>query len=241
MYEVPGNIVNRNLMNNKFNLNLLLTAIFLLTLFLPATSQGIVEKSKDKVIISGIPYFVHQVKKGETAYSISKAYGITVEELTRENPPALYGIREGQALRIPVREVTERTETESKPVRQRRDESKFIYHKIQSGETVYSLSRMYDVPEHEIISSNSGIDITRLPVGAEIAVPRREFMNERQEFAIQEANYIFHKVIRGESLASIAEKYGLTVRELRKENRNVRFPQVGDYIRIPVANQLNRR
>ena len=44
----------------------------------------------------------------------------------------------------------------------------------------------------------------------------------------------YHKVVKGESLSSIAEKYGLTVRELRKENRDFRFPQVGDYVRVPV-------
>src|SRR5450759_4385453 len=68
--------------------------------------QVVVERSKDKVIISGVPYYIHIVKKGETAYSISRAYGITVEELTRENPPAVYGVNEGQALRIPVKPVT---------------------------------------------------------------------------------------------------------------------------------------
>jgi hypothetical protein len=34
-------------------------------------------------------------------------------------------------------------------------------------------------------------------------------------------------------MASIAHQYGLTVRELRRENRDMRFPQVGDYLRIP--------
>jgi hypothetical protein len=60
-------------------------------------------------------------------------------------------------------------------------------------------------------------------------------MINKQDFAIQDQKYIFHKVVRGESLSSIADKYGLTVRELRRENRDVRFPQVGDYLRIPVA------
>ncbi len=59
-------------------------------------------------------------------------------------------------------------------------------------------------------------------------------MTEREEFAVQDSDYIFHKVVQGESLASIADKYGLSVRDLRKENRNIRFPQVGDYLRIPV-------
>lgn len=214
---------------------IVVTAVIMMTATLPVLTQVVVERSKEKIVISGKPYYVHQVKKGETAYSISKAYGISVEELTRENPPAVYGVNEGQALRIPVREIPENTVAQSKSVQPRRDETKFIYHKLQPGETVYSLSKLYGISENDIVLANQGIDITRLAVGAEIAVPKREFMNERQEFAVQVQNYIFHKVERGESLASIADKYGLTVRELRKENRNVRFPQVGDYLRIPVT------
>ena len=34
-------------------------------------------------------------------------------------------------------------------------------------------------------------------------------------------------------MSSIARQYGMTVRELRRENRDIRFPQVGDYLRIP--------
>jgi LysM repeat protein len=209
-----------------------LTWIFLLTVPV-VNSQVAVERSKDKVIISGTPYYIHLVKKGETAYSISKAYGVTVSELTKENPPAVYGVNEGQALRIPVREVKD-VATEEKPVRSRKDETRFIYHKLQPGETVYALSRLYGISENDIVIANPGIEISRLPVGAEIAVPRKEFMTERQEFAVQDSTYVFHKVIRGESLTSIAEHYGIPVRELRRENRNIRFPQVGDYLRIPV-------
>lgn len=206
----------------------------MLLLTLPVlNSQVIVERSKDKVIISGTPYYIHQVKKGETAYSISKAYGITVSELTKENPPAVYGVNEGQSLRIPLKEVSE-TPSQGKPVKSQRDETRFVYHKLQPGETVYALSHLYGVSENEIVIANPGIEISRLPVGAEIAVPRREFMTERQEFAVKDSSYIFHKVIKGESLATIAERYDISVKELRKENRNIRFPQVGDYLRIPV-------
>jgi LysM repeat protein len=199
-------------------------------------SQVAVERSTDKVIISGIPYYVHLVKKGETAYSISRAYGITVEELTKENPPAVYGVNEGQALRIPIIPVVEESPSTSLPVKKQRDESKFIYHDLKPGETVYFLSKAYGVSENEIIQSNPGIDINKLPVGSEIAVPRREFMSDRQKFDDQEKKYIYHKVLKGESLSSIAEKYGLTVRQLRKENRDLRFPQVGDFVRISGVN-----
>ena len=235
MQEVSVCIVKSMAMNIRIIISALLTSVIFLILTLQTDAQVVVERSKDKVIISGTPYYIHQVKKGETSYSISKAYGITVEELTKENPPAIYGINEGQSLRIPVREMTDDSPSQPAPKHLRRDETKYFYHKLQPGETIYSLSKLYGVSENDIISSNPKIDITKLSVGAEIAVPRKEFMTERQEFAVQDSKYIFHKVKRGESLSSIADIYGLSVKELRKENRNIRFPQVGDYLRIPVV------
>lgn len=210
--------------------------LMFLAIGLQTAAQVVVERSKDKAIISGTAYYMHQVKKGETAYSISRAYGISVEELTRENPPALYGINEGQLLRIPVREdIPETRPDDDIRTQSQRDESLYIYHTLKPGETVYALSRLYGVSENDIISANPGIDITELPVGAEIAVPRREFKTASNEFQeVQRKDRLFHKVVRGESLSSIAEQYGVTLRELRRENRDIRFPQVGDYLRIPV-------
>lgn len=217
-------------------IKVLLVFIFLLICSNPVDSQVVVERSKNKVVISGVSYFIHQVKKGETAYSIARAYGITVEDLTRQNPPAVYGVNEGQTLRIPVEMVND-----SKPlvnqmvVNKVHDDTKFIYHILKPGETVYSLSKSFGVSENEIIQSNPWIDITKLSVGVELAIPRREFMNDQQKFDVQASKYVFHKVLEGETLSSIAKQYGLSVRQLRKENRDLRFPQVGDFVRIPVA------
>ncbi len=215
---------------NRINVLLILISLLFCNTII---SQVAVERSKDKVIISGIAYYVHQVKKGETAYSIAKAYGVTVEDLDRENPPAVYGINEGQTLRIPVKMVTDIKPVETVTTKSDRDESRFVYHSLKPGETIYSLSKLYGVSENEIIQSNPGIDINKLTVGIEIAVPKREFMSSRQKFDDQENNYTYHKVLMGETLSSIARQYGLTVRQLRKENRDLRFPQVGDFVRIP--------
>ena len=213
---------------------LIILAILLIVYNDSAYSQVVVEKSKDKVIISGVPYYIHQVKKGETAYSISKAYGISVEDIAKENPSAVYGVKEGQSLRIPVKQISaEQANTGVPPRNQQLDESKFIYHNLQRGETVYSLSKSFGVSENEIIQSNPGIDINKLSIGSLIAIPRKEFMTDRQKFDDQGKKYIYHKVLKGESLSSIARLYGFTVRELRKENRDLRFPQVGDYVKVP--------
>jgi LysM repeat protein len=124
-------------MNFNFGLKGFLASMILLLAAASQTgAQVVVEKSTDKVIISGTPYYIHLVRKGETAYSISKAYGVTVEELTKENPPAVYGINEGQALRIPVREVSDNLPSQSITPKTRRDETRYIYHKLQPGQTV---------------------------------------------------------------------------------------------------------
>lgn len=220
------------------NLKALVFLISILIFANTAYSQVHIERSKEKIIISGIAYYIHQVKKGEFPYSIAKAYGITVEELTRENPPALYGTKEGQTLRIPVSLVTDSKSSDPVTVKKHHDDTKFIYHIIKPGETVYSLSKLYGVSDYDIVASNQGIDITKISVGAEIAIPKREFMSNQQKFDDQENKYSYHKVLMGESLSSIAKQYGLTLRQLKRENRDLRFPQVGDFVRIPGTKKI---
>ncbi len=230
-------------------INILKKSLFIVVILLIFShngwSQVMVERSKDKVVISGVAYYIHQVKKGETAYSISKAYGMTVEELTKENPPAVYGTKTGQTLRIPVKSVSDTPVSTADDTKNKHDDAKFTYHILKPGETIYFLSRTYDVSENEIVESNPGIDITKLSVGMEIAIPRKDFMSSQQKFndsakkqaknKPQEKGYIYHQVESGESLSSIAEKYGISLRELRRANRDLRFPQVGDFVKVPGA------
>ncbi|HOW42014.1 MAG TPA: LysM peptidoglycan-binding domain-containing protein, partial [Bacteroidales bacterium] len=215
----------------KFASILLLTAIFS-----GLTAQVVVERSSNKTVISGVSYYIHVVKKGETAYSVSRAYGIKVEELVKENPAALYGLNEGQTLKIAEKSVTEAdSKTAPVPEKKKHDETNFVYHTLNPGETIYYLSKLYGVSENEIMQSNQGLDINKLSVGTEIAIPRRKFMNDIQKFDIPDKKYIYHKVQKSESLASIAQIYKIAVKDLRKENRDLRFPQPGDYIRVPAA------
>jgi LysM repeat protein len=235
----------------------LLIIIILIAFNINSYPQVVVERSKEKVILSGVAYYVHVVKTGESAFVISKAYGITVEELTKENPPVLYGIKVGQSLRIPVKPGSEpkpsapasvpasvpasappavpptTSAPATTPEKKQTENSKLLYHVLKPGETVYFLSKTYGVTVNEIIQSNPGIDITKLSVGAEIAVPRKVLIDTRQKFEEKENKFIYHKVVKGESLSSIAEKYGITLKELKKENSDMGFPQVGDFIKIP--------
>jgi LysM repeat protein/ABC-type branched-subunit amino acid transport system substrate-binding protein len=216
----------------------LILVTFLAFLFLPGNlpAQVVVEKSKDKVIISGKSYYMHTVKKGETAYSISKAYEITPQELTKENPSVADGLKVGQSLKIPVVDNVQKPKNQGQVTKVTRDETRFIYHKLSAGETVFALSKKFGVSEEEIVQSNPNIEINKMPVGFEIAIPKRQFMNNDQKLQVPEKNIFEHKVVKGENLYSIAEKYGITVKELRRENKGLLFPKVDDFIHIPLVN-----
>jgi len=197
-------------------------------------AQVAVEKSKDKVVIDGKQYYIHITKKGETAYSISKAYGISVQDLRKENPFMDSGLKAGQSLRISIVEKSEKPVTTVKTNKPSRDNSKYIYHKLVAGETAFSLSKKYGVSEDEIVQGNPGLEINKMPLGYEIAIPRRQFNVTETKLPAPEKNIIQHKVVKGENLYSIAEKYGITVKELRRENKGLLFPKVDEYIRVPV-------
>lgn len=219
----------KSILRNK----ILFTIILLLVTGPAILSQVAVERSRDRVVISGIPYFLHIVKKGETAYSISRAYGITTDELLKENPETASGLKDGQSLRIKVSMV------DTAPVSQQpalpaifKDESKYIYHVLQPGETLYRLSKTYKVTEDELIKSNPEVDISKLPVGYEIAIPKTGRPAENH-ISGQDPDAYYHKVSRGETMYSISRQYGVSVRDLRRANGDTRFPQVGDYLKIP--------
>ena len=71
----------------------------------PAAAQDFVptpvEISGDKVNIGGRIFYMHKVLKGQTLYSISKAYGVSVESIQQANPSLSDGLKAGAILYIP--------------------------------------------------------------------------------------------------------------------------------------------
>ncbi len=120
----------------------------------------------------------HVVNQGETAYAISKRYGISVNTLLEDNPgmdPAALSI--GQKLNI---RKTEQGETSDSQInaewKEYRDainsvSDDYIYHLVAKGETVYSLSRQFGVTQAEIMRSNDLRD--GLKTGALIRIPSK--------------------------------------------------------------------
>ena len=96
--------------------NLLL--VFVLFLFSTGLSaQESLKALRSNVIekINGKEYYIHTIKKGQTLYMISKAYGVDVNDVIKENPEVKEGIRADEKLRIPINKSTESPKKTPKP------------------------------------------------------------------------------------------------------------------------------
>jgi LysM repeat protein len=108
----------------------------------------------------------HIVKKGETLYGISKMYKVSQNMIVIANQKEVSeGIGEGAILKIPVKNIKE--DNFVIPVV---STSKYNTHNINKGETLYSLSRMYNTTVDSIKLINGGLT-QGLKLGGIIYVP----------------------------------------------------------------------
>ncbi len=185
-------------------------------------AQVPVKKSENKVIIEGKIYYLHVVKPGQTLYSITRAYEVSEKDIAIENPGVYSGLQVGQVLKIPADVPRVKKEEESI------DTSKYIRHSLKTGETLYSLSRKYNVPVEEIENANPDVDLRDLPVGMVILIPKLRTIYSQEDF-------ILHTVRRKETVYRLARKYNVSEEDIIKYNPELKWGELktGQVIRIP--------
>jgi len=186
-----------------------------------------IEKSDEQIFILGKKYYLHKVKNGHTLYSISKAYNISQQKIIDENLAIKKGLKSGMELKIPAtasvivkNNVTNNTSSKS--------QNKYIYHKVKRKQTLYFLTKKYNVNEGELLQHNPELR-NGLKVGQMIKIPKiiPNSINNNSE-------YYFHKVEASETLFSLAQKYKVEMNILKKINPELfKGLKVGQVIKIP--------
>lgn len=106
----------------------------------------------------------YTVQKGDTYYSISKKYNISLQELYSAN-----GINEndvlkvGQVLKIPVKVSTSTSSSSTSP--------KLENYEVVAGDTLYSISKKYSTTVDNLRSLNGLTESSVLKVGQVLKVP----------------------------------------------------------------------
>jgi LysM repeat protein len=112
------------------------------------------------------------------------------------------------------------------------NQSAFIVHKVEKGETLYALARRYKVDVQSIFDANPNA-INGINIGQEILIPTKETArtndtgnqvqqnsqgNDQTATAGGQDDKVVHRVIAGESLYMIGQKYGVSVNDIKKWN-----------------------
>lgn len=168
----------------------------------------------------------HTITKGDTPYNIAKRYGISIDELYKNNPGAELGIKIGERLKIKSVEKVETIAVEEQPA-----DTTFMLHKVAKKETLYGIARMYQTTPAEIEKLNPEIAGRTIQVDEMLRVPIQKSVAED----VIEGDFDFHKVEKQETLYGIARAYGLNDKALLKINPTLkkRELQEGELIRIP--------
>jgi LysM repeat protein len=104
--------------------------------------------------ITDKPKSTHIVIAGETLYSIAKKYNVSVDEMKKNNPNAANGLSIGDELLIPGQPIGETVKRNDTPVTSQNNPSATT-HTVATGETLYSISRKYNVSVDDLKAWNT--------------------------------------------------------------------------------------
>ena len=176
-------------------------------------------------------YFLHTVTKGQSLYSISSMYNVSIDDIVRLNPGSDKQIREGAALKIPQAVST--------------NSDKPVFHTIQAGETLYRLSVKYNITTQAICEANPGLSSENFRSGQVIIIPIQSTSKTEKETpkaTAKEETTVkmndwkdMHKVERKETIYSISREYGITEEELLTANPELKNGKLkrGTFLFIP--------
>ena len=166
----------------------------------------------------------HTVRSGESISVLAKRYGISTNAIKSFNNLSSNSLQIGQVLNIPAnyhlnKSVTASEVTSAAP----RNPTSY---KVVSGDSLSIIANKYNIATAELVSYNN-LASTQVNIGQVIKIPG---VVEKE---------VTHKVVKGEFLSLIAEKYNKTTAELITYN-NLSKTQVniGQIIKIPNVNEL---
>lgn len=107
----------------------------------------------------------------------------------------------------------------------------YYKHLVASGDTIYALSKAYNVSEQQILESNEGVTSATLKVDSYIYIPR---VAQVESKAVDKKRFITHSVKSGDTIYSIARKYKVSVATLERDNPNVDIERIAPGMEILV-------
>jgi len=209
---------------------------------------------------NGIKCYVHTVLEGNTLYGLHKLYSVPVEEIKKVNNGIQEDLIVGTRVIIPVIENKTEGEVSTKEIK-----STPIIHKVKAKETLYGISKQYNVTI-ESLRENNPLLAQGLKIGSELKILGAKLKDESaiknsttdilsNRKSVEKLSLAFtdsvifkpdaivkHKVTSGETLYSISKRYMTPLKELYSYNDfKPSGVSVGDIINVPIKNDNGKR
>lgn len=173
-------------------------------------------------IVNGAEYYVYTVETSEGLYAIARKFKVSKSDIEKANLDVKTGINPGQQLLIPA----PKTETKQTTFSQNTNTSvEFVHHKVENKQTLFAISRKYNVSQELIKKYNPTIS-NGLTEGSVLMIPVVTNAKEIKEILKNTATtsssvkntVVIHKVQAGETLYSISKKYNVELEDIIKQN-----------------------
>ncbi|WP_374959994.1 LysM peptidoglycan-binding domain-containing protein [Gilvibacter sp.] len=182
-------------------------------------------------------YKSHNVKQGETVFSIAKQYGVTEEAIYRLNPDARKGIQENNILIIPAQDDQQNYSEQVVD---------FKRHRVKRKETLFSIAQKYGVTVDDIKKYNKQLYSEQLRKGDKIMIPvltrtvvvttdnNTGNTGTEPDTTVVKDTTKTHTVLPKETKYGIARKYGISISELEAMNPDMCDTlQMGVVLKVP--------
>ena len=122
---------------------------------------------------------------------------------------------------------------------EKKEGSTFIKHRIDAGETLYSISSKYNILVKDLLKANPGLDSKEIPIGLILSIPYFETINNSPQVSTDKKEKI-HTVKPSETLYAIAIQHKVSVSEIKKWNNLLGNDiKVGQKLIVSYSNSSN--
>ena len=190
--------------------------------------------------IGNTEYYVYTVEVREGFYALFRKFGISQEDVVKHNPEAKDGLKVGQQVLIPV-----------PGSKQEENNNGFVTHTVEKQQTLYAISRLYNVSQEDIKKANPQIgsdnnvrngDILKIPVAG--AASNVSNIVQTQTTRVEQpkdntsktvTDYITHTIRPKETIYAISRHYNVFVEDIINLNPLLESTlRTGEILKIPI-------
>ncbi|MGI9293897.1 MAG: LysM peptidoglycan-binding domain-containing protein, partial [Pseudomonadales bacterium] len=163
----------------------------------------------------------YKIKSGDSLSAIASKHGTTATVIKEVNNLSSNTIRANHTLMIPVSAQSAKSYALSLQQRKLRKANRYasgkrIYHRVKSGESLWTISRRYGVSIAQLASWNSMVPRDPLKIGRRLTIWKGKQV--AQNAPNQTIRKLGYRVRNGDSLYAIAQRFRVSTRDIVKWN-----------------------